>query len=1079
MRGSWHGGRVRLRVGLVVCGGTLVALAAVLRHWWRDAATAGVLVSAIGAFVSVVALVADFLRAEDGLSARSAEEQRHRAADALADAVREQWAAEARLRRLQDPVPLDVQWVPADRRLADHPQNIRRARPLPAPRDSRIEDMTGSFAALPGRRLVVLGGPGAGKSVLTVRFVLDRLDARGPGGPVPVIFPLAGWDPVRTGLREWLADRLAADYRPLAAPVDGRRTLARALLDAGLVLPVLDGFDELARLSYGEAVRRVNEGLDDDLPLLLTSRSEAWAAAVAEGDVLTAAEVVELLPLDLDRAGAHLERTARPLHPGDGAPVTVWTPVLRRLSARHPVAMALTTPLMVSLARAVYGDTSRDPAELLDTERFPTPGAVEEHLLGAFVPAAYAPAGTRAGTEAVRGLGLLARSLQDRDSGRLAWWELDLLLPRALRVYAPGLLSLAVLSALLLPVALARAAGDLAGVEDLVSLVATLTGQTLGFAFGVACLLPSGDDRPGPRFLLRLTALTSAVSALLWTGFAWVDDLRFGFRFGGVTDGWVPDLLGGCLFSLLFTLFFGIAGLPQRPVPLGLPWNGAAGRAVARVCGGVLLVGGAGATGGVLLGRTGNPWTALVGTACAAAGTALLLSGSHRAGQSGARPPRRGHIARRFASGLVRGTAASLLVGVSACSAAGVAAVAVTAVKARPTADLAGQRIDGWRFAARDGVRTAVTDRPQHGTLLLPGDGARPIAYPAGAAPPDCTMPLLHDRRCVAFTSRRTEFEARDGVVVVRLTLVGGGTGVGARGARGAEGRETGARDAEGRETEGRETEGRQTGARDAEGRQTQGRETGARDTRGREMDGRETAAHDTKGWETEARETAGRTTVAYAANLRSLLPDAARPWLAQGPVLGVAARCLPPLLAAGVLIGVVGGSVCGVYRALSVPSDVMRATGPGSSLRTDRTASLTRGGLVALVVAGVSVPVVALPGDWGGLVHVGTQLWLPLGTAALALSAWGRFTVARVWLAATGRLPWRLMAFLEDAHRRGVLRRSGAYFEFRHLRLQAHLAGRDAEDGTAHPAIPRPTDGSRVEMRGPERRDGMRRPER
>ena len=218
---------------------------------------------------------------------------------------------------------------------------------------------------------------------------------------MPVIFPLAGWDPVRTGLREWLADRLAADYRPLAAPVDGRRTLARALLDAGLVLPVLDGFDELARLSYGEAVRRVNEGLDDDLPLLLTSRSEAWAAAVAEGDVLTAAEVVELLPLDLDRAGAHLERTARPLHPGDGAPVTVWTPVLRRLSARHPVAMALTTPLMVSLARAVYGDTSRDPAELLDTERFPTPGAVEEHLLGAFVPAAYAPAGARAGTEAV------------------------------------------------------------------------------------------------------------------------------------------------------------------------------------------------------------------------------------------------------------------------------------------------------------------------------------------------------------------------------------------------------------------------------------------------------------------------------------------------------------------------------------------------------------------------------------------------------------------------------------------------------------------------------------------------------
>ncbi|MEU2731490.1 hypothetical protein ABZ650_27580 [Streptomyces griseoviridis] len=144
----------------------------------------------------------------------------------------------------------------------------------------------------------------------------------------------------------------------------------------------------------------------------------------------------------------------------------------------------------------------------------------------------------------------------------------------------------------------------------------------------------------------------------------------------------------------------------------------------------------------------------------------------------------------------------------------------------------------------------------------------------------------------------------------------------------------------------------------------------------------------------------------------------------------------------------------------------------------------------MALLVAVVCVPVVLLPGDWGGLVHLGTQLWLPLGTAALALSAWGRFVVARVWLAGTGRLPWRLMRFLEDAHRRGVLRRSGASFEFRHLRLQTHLAGRGWEGtgagggvgGVRVPAGRRPTvwervrgqDGGRgrVVARGGRRRD-------
>ncbi|MGW7404531.1 NACHT domain-containing protein [Streptomyces sp. NPDC054833] len=978
MQAGWLSARMRRRLGIAVCGAALAALAGVLRFWWRNAATAGVLISAIGAFVSVAALVADILRGDADPPPRSADADRRRAADALAEAVRDQWAAEARLRRLQDPVPLDVGWAPADRRLADHAVNIRRVRPLPAPRDRRTEDAGGPFATLPGRRLVVLGGPGSGKTVLAMRFVLDRLAARRSGGPVPVIFPLAGWDPRQTGLRDWLADRLATDYRPLAAPADGRHTLARALLDAGLVLPVLDGFDELARPACGEAVRRINAELDDDLPLLLTSRGAAWATAVAEGDVLTAAEVIELLPLDLAQAGAHLERTARPLHPADGEPRTVWTPVLSELARRPraPLAQALAAPLMVALARAVYGDTSRDPSELLDRERFPTVDAVEEHLLGAFVPAAFADMGPRAAGDAVRRLTLLARALHGRGTGRLAWWELESILPRALRVYAPGLLAMAVMSALLLPVSVARATSDLADVRDVVSVGATLVGQTLGFAFGAACLLPSHGGRPDRRFLARQTLLTAAVSALLWAGYAYADDLRFGFRFGAVTDGWVPELLGGCLFSLLFTLFFGIAGLPRRPVPLGLPWSGATGRAVARICGAALLLGGVGTAGAVLLGRSGSPWTVLVGTTAAGAGAALLVSGTRRAVQDAPHPARAGRIARRFAAGVVRGTAAALLIGVTACTVAGLAAVGVTVLKSGAGADLSGRRIDGWRLSERDGLRTAVTVRPVRGTLLLPGSGAQPVAYPEGSRPPDCALPLLRGRRCVAFTSRRTVFESRDGAVVVRLAS-------------------------------------------------TAGAPPGRR-----------------------------ATTVAYAANLRSVLPEAARAWLTRGPAEGVVARCLPPFMAGGVLIGVVGGCVCGVYRALSVPSDIMRASGPGSSLRTDRTASFTRGGVVALLVALVCVPVVALPGDWGGLVHIGTQLWLPMGAAALALSAWGRFTVARVWLAVTGRMPWRLMTFLEVAHRRGVLRQSGACFEFRHLRLLSHLAGAGRGDDGPRPPV-------------------------
>jgi hypothetical protein len=39
-----------------------------------------------------------------------------------------------------------------------------------------------------------------------------------------------------------------------------------------------------------------------------------------------------------------------------------------------------------------------------------------------------------------------------------------------------------------------------------------------------------------------------------------------------------------------------------------------------------------------------------------------------------------------------------------------------------------------------------------------------------------------------------------------------------------------------------------------------------------------------------------------------------------------------------------------------------------------------------------------------------------------------------------THTLPWRLMAFLADAHRRGVLRQVGSVYQFRHIELQRRL---------------------------------------
>lgn len=59
-----------------------------------------------------------------------------------------------------------------------------------------------------------------------------------------------------------------------------------------------------------------------------------------------------------------------------------------------------------------------------------------------------------------------------------------------------------------------------------------------------------------------------------------------------------------------------------------------------------------------------------------------------------------------------------------------------------------------------------------------------------------------------------------------------------------------------------------------------------------------------------------------------------------------------------------------------------------------------------------------------------------------LSLTAWGQWCVlSRVWLPLTGRLPWAVATFLDDAYQRGVLRRAGAVYQYRHARLQSHLA--------------------------------------
>jgi hypothetical protein len=70
------------------------------------------------------------------------------------------------------------------------------------------------------------------------------------------------------------------------------------------------------------------------------------------------------------------------------------------------------------------------------------------------------------------------------------------------------------------------------------------------------------------------------------------------------------------------------------------------------------------------------------------------------------------------------------------------------------------------------------------------------------------------------------------------------------------------------------------------------------------------------------------------------------------------------------------------------------------------------------------------------------------------ATSAWGRFILVKFILAVRGDIPWRLMTFLEDAERVGVLRRLGPQYEFRSELFRTYLARQQRPDGVATPLL-------------------------
>lgn len=360
-----------------------------------------------------------------------------RAVRELASALDRQWTAEAEMRSLNRPEPVPLRWSSTGRPVADALGDNGSERLVLS---GDLTDVVAKYRQVPTRRLVVLGEPGAGKSVLAILLTLGLLARAEPDEPLPVLVPVASWNPRKEHLHGWLARKLEEEYPGLAnTAAYGRDAALRLILD-GRVVPILDGLDETTPGLLAVVIDALDQSVAGGRPLVVTCRSAEYEEAVRQGGtVLANAAVVEIEPVELSDAITFLTSRQR-------LGETRWEPTVERLrqDPTGPLAQVMRTPLMVDLARTAYANPATDPGELCDAARFPDRVTIEAHLLDAYLPAVYSTrppppaqhdrpvaAPRYAPDEAERWLVFLARHLQRLQTRDLAWWQLGRAVPPA------------------------------------------------------------------------------------------------------------------------------------------------------------------------------------------------------------------------------------------------------------------------------------------------------------------------------------------------------------------------------------------------------------------------------------------------------------------------------------------------------------------------------------------------------------------------------------------------------------------------------------------------------------------------
>jgi hypothetical protein len=154
--------------------------------------------------------------------------------------------------------------------------------------------------------------------------------------PLPVVLPLSSWATKRLPLQDWLIEQFTLLY-------DVPRQLSHDWMQAGLILPLLDGLDEMEESARPACTVAINTYHREHLqPLIVCSRTTEYdTATLHERLALHTAIVVQ--PLTLAQVDAHLATIGKPL--------TALRTALKKNTTLQTLA---TTPLFLQILMLTY-----------------------------------------------------------------------------------------------------------------------------------------------------------------------------------------------------------------------------------------------------------------------------------------------------------------------------------------------------------------------------------------------------------------------------------------------------------------------------------------------------------------------------------------------------------------------------------------------------------------------------------------------------------------------------------------------------------------------------------------------------